>query len=968
MAKDAESTLIDRAYISQPATTAIQIALVSLLASWNIKPSAVVGHSSGEIGAAYAAGALTLGQCMQVSYHRGALAATLKEKRPGRPGGMLAIGATASKVRAMIERFGSSHVVLACNNGPSLVTVSGDSQAISEIQSIAEDEKLLNRRLKVDVAYHSPHMHDIAEDYLTAIESVQPTRNASVQFFSSVTGRQIDTADLTATYWVRNMTHPVQFVEAIQSMYIQAKGPEVLLEIGPHSTLKSPIQDILKNNPSWLSNVRYLSSLIRKCDASLTTLSLASALHTLGCRLNLPAINNRIGVPPLEPLHDLPSYPWNHARRYWHESRLSLNHRLKPFPRNDLLGNLVDDMKESEPRWRNLIRLADVPWIVDHMVQGSVIFPATAYLSMALEAVSQYHQMRSVSRNSISQYRFRNVKIARPMILSEDYATETLLTMRPQEETGDQWMEFAVSSWTHEGGWTEHCRGQASIDRHATVTNPVSGARHLTEQQAQHRRRVADFHSKCNKAVSGEDLYARFSRAGIEYGPSFKNFKHGRATKDTAIGTITVSDTSRIMPYGYESPWLIHPAALDACLQVIEVAGNDGDMSGSDLHVPTFFQQITINNGLLCSPGAELCVFATRRRPFYDLNTDLQAGFFVTSANDETKPLIQVQGYTGSLVPGQDSSNTAARDRGLCHRLQWQPCLDTLSREEYTSIFTQRSSNRLVLNQMKDLEKAAFYYIRSGFRTLTECDIDIPKSHLREYHRVLNQLLEQSQQDTLAFQTPDWLYHTDDAKAKFLEGCVSDETTRMIQKMGENLVSIMTGKTESLSIMVQDDGLSGFYRDHETMKAVNVSCASMVATLAHQKPNMRILEIGAGTGATTKPILQALGHNFSHYDFTDISMGFFDRAKQVQALWSDKMSYRKLNIEQDPVDQGFELEAYDLIIAANVLHATAHMERTMRNTRRLLRPGGKVVIAEITSQWLSNVLVWGTLPGEGYLD
>ena len=959
--------MIDRAYISQPATTAIQIALVSLLASWNIKPSAVVGHSSGEIGAAYAAGALTLNQCMQVSHHRGALAATLKEKNPERPGAMLAIGATPSKVRPMIKRFGSSHVVLACTNGPNLVTVSGDSHAIAEVQSIAEDEKLLNRRLKVDVAYHSPHMQDIAGEYLAAIKSIEPMRNSTVQFFSSVAGHQIDTADLTATYWVQNMTNPVQFVDGIQNMCGQAKGPKMLIEIGPHSTLQSPIQDILKNNPSWASDIRYLPSLVRNSDASVTTFSLASALHALGCRLSLSAINNPVRVPPPEPLHDLPSYPWNHAKKYWHESRLSLNHRLKRFPRNDLLGSLVDDMNESEPRWRNLIRLADIPWLNDHTVQGSVVFPATGYLSMALEATSQYNYMRNVMDTSISQYRFRNVKIARPMILSEEHGTEISFSMRAKEESRDQWMEFGVSSWTQERGWTEHCRGLASIDRsepEVNPVNPVNGERHLAGRRLQHNRQVANFHSRCNKAVSREDVYARFSRAGFNYGPAFQNYRNGRASKGHAIGTITVPNTSKGMPYWFESPLLIHPAMFDACLHVIGVASSSGDMSGSELHVPTFFKQVTVARELSCTSGADFSVFATRYRSLCELDSDLHAGLFVTSTNDETKPLIQIQGFVGSLVPGQESTATAARDRGLCHRLQWQPCLDLLSREEFTRFFTQKVRTQLVLNQLEDLERAAFHFIRSAFRTLAESNMDIPKSHLGEYHRVLSQILEQGQHGTLTFQTPDWLDYSDVAKEVFLDGFATNETARMVQNMGLNLVSIMTGKTDPLSIMVPDNGLGNFYRDHEAIKEGNASSANMVAALAHQKPNMRILEIGAGTGASTTSILTALGRNFSHYDFTDISIGFFDTARKEQASWSDKMTYRKLDIEQDPIAQGFGFEEYDLIIAANVLHATAHMDTTMRNVRRLLRSGGKAVVGEITGQLSSNLLVFGTLPGE----
>lgn len=164
-------------------------------------------------------------------------------------------------------------------------------------------------------------------------------------------------------------------------MYNKRKGPDILIEIGPHSALESPIRDIMKS-VGLVSQVRYFPSLVRNCDASETTLSLASALRVLGCSLNcLGHINNPRASAPPEFLDDLPTYPWNHSKKHWHESGLSVNHRLRPFPRSDLPGNVVDDFNEDEPRWRNIIHIADIPWLSDHNVQGSIVFPATGYLS-----------------------------------------------------------------------------------------------------------------------------------------------------------------------------------------------------------------------------------------------------------------------------------------------------------------------------------------------------------------------------------------------------------------------------------------------------------------------------------------------------------------------------------------------------------------------------------------------------------
>lgn len=959
--------MIDRACISQPATTAIQIALVRLLSSWGIEPSAVVGHSSGEIGAAYAAGALSLEQCILIAYHRGTLAETLKSRRLDCPGAMLAIGASPAKVRLMMKKLGSTDMVIACVNGPSLVTASGDVDAISEMEAYAEEQSLFCRRLKVDVAYHSPHMHDIASDYLAAIQTVKPKEEHRVQFHSSVTSRQIDTTELTAEYWVENMTSPVQFVDGVQSMYSNGKGPDILVEIGPHSALEAPTRDIMKN-AGWTSDVQYFSTLVRNCDATRTILSLASSLHIRGCNLNFSAINNPQGSPAPKPLDDLPSYPWNHSRRYWHESRLSVNHRLKRFPRSDLLGSLVDDFNEIEPRWKSIIRIADIPWLSHHKVQGSIVFPATGYLVMVLEASSQYAVLHDRQLTPDTQYKLREVKISRPMVLSEDTSTEISLVMRPREEGSRSfsktWMEFAIFSWTSENGWGEHCQGLVSLHQMDQQPNPINGQRHITAQQDQYRNTIDDHYSICQTSIDPVDVYSRFSRAGLEFGTAFQNLIAGRATTDHAIGTISIPETSTMMPNDFESGLLIHPVTFDACLQVIDIASTGGDLSESGLHVPTFLKAINVCHGLPNTPGSELRVLATRHRPFSASDPDVHASVVVVDAKDESKVLIQVEGFVGSELPSQDTDGGRVGDRGLCYQTHWEPCLDLMTREQYSE-FTRRSETENATRQMEDLERAAFYHLESALDFMSRNDVCIPQTHLQDLHRVLSKLLVQVQQRSSPFQVSDWTSCNGDEKQQFLTQLASSDVCgRLVCSIGESLVSIFTGEVEPLSVMLNDNMLETFYRRHEHITLANDYCADIALKLAHQTPNMRIIELGAGTGNCTMPILRALGGKFAHYDFTDISNGFFERAKEEQKEWGDRISYRKLNVEEDPTAQGFEPETYDLVIAANVLHATVNMENTMQNVRRLLRPGGKALIGEITLLLLSNTIIFGTLPGK----
>ncbi|KAL8659558.1 MAG: hypothetical protein Q9202_007068 [Teloschistes flavicans] len=965
--KDRKSSLVDRPYISQPATTAIQIALVDLLSSWKIKPWAVVGHSSGEIAAAYATGALSARSCMLIAYQRGALAQTLNVKQPDRPGRMLAVGASSAAVRPMMKRLGSAQVVVACVNGPSLVTASGDERGISRLQAITEEENLMNRKLKVDIAYHSPHMDDISSEYLDSLSSIHPVQTYDVGFHSSVRGRKIDTSVLGAQYWVDNMTSTVQFVDGVQSMYGDRSGPDVLIEIGPHSTLETPIRDILKSNPNFAPKVQYFSALSRGQDATVTTLDLAAALYVLGCELDFHSVNHSGTSHPLL-LTDLPSYPWNHSKRHWHESRLSVNHRLRRFPRSDLLGHLVDDYNDLEPRWRNVLRISDIPWLSDHRVQGSTIFPLTGYLAMAIEAAFQYKMLLGTTVDHSSQYKMREINVSRSMVLSEDVATEVSLVLRPQQEgshaVSKTWNHFSVFSWSPESGWVEHCQGLISVSPGDQKPNPINGVRVASSRDKQYERRGEQFEQLCKSRLEPVDIYERFSRGGLEFGPAFRNIIAALATRDHSIATVRIPDSAKMMPFEFENIHIIHPGTFDACFQATAFAASAGDLSGSDLHVPTFVKEINVYHGLPKMPGHNLIVRATAGKAFSASDPDIRASFTVHGSETTHKPLIEVNGLIASKLPGQDVGNGANEERGLCYKLLWQPCIDLLKTEQYSATFAKSSAVHGTSTQIEKLDRAAFHHIQSTLGSVTAAEIGQLPEHLQRLHRVLTNVVKQSQQGTIRFQKPEWTECSEAEKQEFLDLFeASDDSGRLVCRLGAGLLSIFRGEIEPLSIMLQDNMLAPFYRGLELMNWGNRIAAEVIAGLAHQIPHLKIIELGAGTGGATMPILKGLGQSFASYDFTDISTGFFEAARVEQTQWADRIDYRKLDIEQDPVLQGFQPESYDLVIASNVLHATANMTKTMRNVRSLLRPGGKALIGEITTQMLFNILIFGTLPG-----
>ena len=925
----------------------------------------VVGHSSGEIAAAFVTRSLSASDCMQISYHRGRLAETLEERRPDRQGRMMAVGASQDQVQSMLDTIDDGKAAVACLNSPTLVTVSGDESAILKLRSQAEQQSLMTRMLKVDVAYHSFHMKDIAAEYLDAMH-ISPKSHGGIEFHSSVTGSKVDGETLGANYWVKNMTSPVKFVSAVNSMCRDEDPPSVFIEIGPHSALKAPLNDIVKHSAKELSEISYIPTLIRNESGVSTMFDLVCSIFELGQALVFDEINRAVALKDLKPLPDLPSYPWNHTKRFWHESRLSQNHLFRRFPRNDLIGNLVDDYNEKEPRWRNILRMSDLPWLSDHRVQSSVVFPLAGYLVMSIEAISQLAALQNIQMTLDIQYRLKDVEVNRPMVIPENEAIEISLVMRPRERSSGAssgtWYEFTVYSWMLESGWTQHCHGLISLYRPPVASVTTGSPTVLDIQRAHWQPLIEKNKNLCEKELSVNDIYSRFRREGIEFGPQFRNIINARVEQNHAIATVRVPETAQSMPSGYSSSLLIHPCTLDAWMQVTELAISGRDLSGSESHVPTFVKDIRLRHGHLPLPsGCETTVFAHSSRKYSEMDSDVYTRFIAVDPSDTSRVIIEVEDLVVTKLHGSTKDGRIDQDRNICHHFSYEPCMDLLAPLQFASLYHNSSGEPECCAELRLLEKTAFYCLDLYLPTLTGDDLDLAEPHLCKYYKVTKSLLSR---DEIPFKTPDWQTSSRAEKEAFLaKASVSNDCARLICSVGKNIEAIITEEVSPLSIMTRDNMLENYYKCHPVGTYGEQSFELIMKNLIFLNPAMTILEIGAGTGGTTRRILSSIGEKFSQYDFTDISTGFFERAKLDFQDWGDLIRYRKLNVEEDPLAQGFEAGSHDLIIAANVLHATVSIERTLSNVRRLLRPGGKLLLHEITSHSLSSHLVFGTLPG-----
>ncbi|KAL7922833.1 putative polyketide synthase [Trichoderma austrokoningii] len=670
LAKSSKETLVNEAHISQPACTAIQIGLTKLLDAWGVSPSAVIGHSSGEIGAAFAAGAITLEDAMSIAYWRGKVSSEMKFKHPDLRGAMLAVGAKAEDIKVVIKTLGLTRVNVACENSPSSITASGDEDDVDRLAAELESRNIFNRKLRVTMAYHSAHMQLVADDYKAAIKYATSKASPNVEFYSSLFGKKLEsTSALDPSYWVENLTKPVLFSSAFKELYLGAE-PDIVIEIGPHSALEGPIKQILKTiSPQVALGVKYLPSLVRKQHATSSILNCAGSLFVKGYPINLRELNrpNR-GVRAPTLITDFYPYGWS-EHKYWFESRSAKQMRQKPFGRHDLLGLLEDSYSDVEPKWKNLISTDDVPWLKDHRMQSLATFPLAGYICMAVEAASQRTQLRGIPAAQIESFRLREVQVSKALILDDGVPYEMVFSLKPYAEGtrsySNEWDEFRILSWNSARGWLEHCRGLVGIKK-VTPANPVNSA----GLQAAFARRQHTKVMDCNQ-VSIDNFYAELEARGAGYSGVFKISPDAdlRLGEKYTTGCITIPDTAALMPSSHETASIAPSAFIDLFFQLTFPILGAGSGKMSSLFMPSAVKEIDISSASPSKPGDRVQVVANG---YLDLDAPGPVDFSIDSwHHDFAAPVVKMSGFRMTPVNGDIAESMSPRS--ICYKVEWEP-------------------------------------------------------------------------------------------------------------------------------------------------------------------------------------------------------------------------------------------------------------------------------------------------------
>jgi myxalamid-type polyketide synthase MxaE and MxaD len=633
-ATDAARSRLDEVDIVQPALFAVQIALAALWRSWGVEPNAVVGHSLGEVAAAYVAGALSLDDAVKVVCHRSRLFT-----RTVGQGAMAAVELSIEDASRALA--GSEDLVsIAASNGPGSTVLSGDPAALGAILERLRRDDIFCRLVKVDFAAHSPQMEPLRADLLRALQGLQP-RAGAVPICSTVTGQVRAGPDFDAPYWARNMREPVLFSAAVQRL--AEDGHDIFLEISPHPILLSAMQQGLQR---IAPEAAVLPSLRRDEDEHAVLLGSLGALYVAGYPIDWTLIHPAGGrcVP-------LPSYPWQRERCWLEPATASANQgRPHVVGRNagdhPLLGAHAELPHPAGTHvWETTLDKTSLPYLDDHRIQGVAVLPASVYLEAALAAADEVFGAQFVA--------LREVEFRKALFLPEG-ATRTLQVILAQGTDGaTSFHIYSCAEPVEHAGTSSvlHATGKIRLQQDDSSIAPQAG-----------RETLADIRRRCGERISGQDYYRGLRESGIDYGPLLRGIAQLWRSGGELLAELRVPDAAETEFHG----WQVHPSLLDAGFQVFGAAIG-ADASGRDrqgIYLPTGIDEVRLQ----FRPPRQLWTHARVRRRDAD-----SATADVRLLDEAGQVAVALLGLRFDHVGAQSHGAAFGRGDDWLYEFEWQP-------------------------------------------------------------------------------------------------------------------------------------------------------------------------------------------------------------------------------------------------------------------------------------------------------
>ncbi|WP_343575864.1 type I polyketide synthase [Mycobacterium sp.] len=618
--------------VAQPANFAIQIALAEQLRHFGITPDAVIGHSAGEVAAHYLSGILTFEQAVEIIYHRSRL-----QQRTSGLGRMLAVGLSAeafmSKIDAEVRDAVGKRVSIAAINGPSTVTVAGDSDVLDEIVRQLDDAHIFNRFLNGKVPYHTHYMDAIKDDLVSAFQQLNPGA-ATIPLYSTVSGERLDGYADGAAYWWQNTRATVLFEPAVRRMLDD--GYTHFVELGPHPVLAASLFEIAASHEK---DAVVWATQRRNDDDGRTLMNCVAALHCHGHPVAWDALYPR----PAARLLKLPLYPWQ-SKRYWNETQEAAED-LHYNPVHPLLGQQVGGV---HPTWEVELSTATMPFLADHQVQGSIVVPGAAYIEMALAVAEASY--------GSSDFSVDNLALLRAIILDE--TCDPVLRTTLNRDTGA--LEFAALTATTGGDvkWTMTATAELN-----TLARPPRGV---------NRRRPAE----PSTTIDHDEFYTRAQAVGFSYGDAFQSIAgmvsgDGWATAEIVTPAAIAGDIER---------YRFHPALIDGALQTLIGTTLLDRETEEDGYLPTRIRHAAIYRGPEQQMTAQISVVSSTRD---EIESD------ITLLGEDGETLAIFTGFTLQALSASSRMAPERVDKGL-YEIGWVACSPATS--DHTAAATSRNN------------------------------------------------------------------------------------------------------------------------------------------------------------------------------------------------------------------------------------------------------------------------------------
>lgn len=937
LTEDEASSRVHETQILQPTMFAIQVALAELWASWGVSPDGVAGHSMGEIAAAHVSGALNLDDALRVICHRSRI-----QEKADPSGGMMFVALPRDEAESLLLDH-SGELWLSAENSAKAVTLSGRRPVLEKLAAELSERGVFARLLRVNCACHSPDMDTLREELLGALAGVDGAE-AAIPLFSTVTGARMEGTEAGTEYWWRNFRRPVLFAPAVRSMI--ADGFDTFVELSPHPVLVNSVREVLDEAGG---DAVVVSSLTRDTDDWECFQRAFATLYTTG-----RPVEWERRYPGTVPVFDLPVYPWT-RERYWNESEASRHYRA-----GGQTHPMLKRIDAARPTWE--IRWNDhrVTWVTEHDVFGSVIVPGAAYVEAALAAAAQL---------TGEPCALDFVEFERACVLGDELVVSRV---ELDQESG----RFEVHSRGVRGDtWTRNAQGRFRRD----VASVPAGAEFNLDA----------IRANCTATFDAIEVYRRMDDAGYAYGPSFCGINHVLVGEGEALARVEVP---RLLS-GRLDGYLFHPALLDACFQSAILHPGDPD-AGQLLpysYLPTGVEQVRMRSG---ASGPVWCYTRVHKLDAAELAVDIYV------LDEQGRLIAEVTRLRGKAVrrlgAGEDEPLWQHLYRPMWRAVQplranpvTQTSAVTVSPDSLRSGAVAHPSDRPPGNDgypagygddMNDLCAAYILDCLLGFGQ----EIDVGVSFTLGDLTGLLPRFEPVLAGYLGFLVADGVLsergvgyvveHVPDAASEelwaraFMRYPACAWELLLVRATGTRLHEIMVGEVDPLEVLFPDgsrEETEPIYDSSPISRAYNVTvrhAVEAVVRTADPRRTVRILEVGAGTGGLTAHVLPVLPPERCEYVFTDVSSAFLDGARERFRDY-DFVDYRVLDLEQDPEEQHISPGSFDLVLAADVVHATPDIKRTLLNLRELLAPGGMLTLVEASpgNRWLE--LTFGLTEG-----